>query len=73
MDTIPTNSPSRNSADLDYRQRAEAHKPSDAAGIRAAALEMLRSGLTDHDVGHVLRLDANAVRRLVGECTECGG
>lgn len=55
----------------DYDRRAAEHAPQTAEGLRAAALEMLRSGLTDHDVAHVLRLDVNAVRRLIGACPGC--
>jgi hypothetical protein len=50
----------------DYRQRAEQHKPRTAEGITAAAREMLRNGLTDHDAAYVLRLDVQQLRRLVG-------
>ena len=42
-----------------------------AEGLRRAALEMLRAGLTDHDVAGVLRLDVAGVRRLVGEYQGC--
>ena len=40
-------------------------------GLHSAELEMLRAGLTDHDVAAVLRLDVAGVRRLIGECQGC--
>lgn len=55
----------------DYSRRATEHAPATAEGLRDAALEMLRSGLTDHDAAHVLRLDVNALRRLIGACPGC--
>lgn len=58
-------------AEQDFDRRAREHAPQTVEGLRDAALEMLRNGLTDHDVAHVLQLDVNGVRRLVGECIGC--
>jgi hypothetical protein len=54
-----------------YQELAEAHKPQTAEGIAAAARELVRNGLTDHDVAHVLRLDVELVRRFLGHCGTC--
>ncbi len=51
----------------DHRRRAELHKPLTREGIVAAARELLRTGLSDHDVAQVLKLDVQQLRRLVGE------
>lgn len=58
-------------SDVYYRDRAEAHKPRTKEGIIEAAREMLRNGLTDYDAAHVLKLDVEQVRRLIGECSTC--
>jgi hypothetical protein len=54
-----------------YRERAAQHMPQSKEGLLHAAREMLRNGLTDHDVAHVLRLDVQQIRRLIGECPGC--
>lgn len=56
---------------VDYLAMAEMHKPKDADGIRIAAMELARNGLSDHDIGHVLKLDVNSIRQLLGRCGDC--
>lgn len=48
-----------------YRRRAEAHRPTDEATLRAAAVELRHCGLTHHDIGLALGLDPTAVRELL--------
>ena len=55
----------------EYDVRAVEHRPETIEGLREAAMQLLRDGLTDHDVAQILELDVNAVRRLVGECIGC--
>jgi len=45
------------------------HRPADAAGLRAAALELARQGLTCRDVATALRISEPAVRALLGGST----
>ena len=47
------------------------HRPTDMASLRQAALEMSRHGLYAADIGHVLGLDPNVVRQLLGPCPDC--
>lgn len=41
------------------------HRPADADGLRAAALELQQQGLLAADIGAALRLSANAVEQLL--------
>jgi hypothetical protein len=41
--------------------------------MRAAAQQLIASGLTDHDVANILRLDVNQLRRIFGHCSGCEG
>jgi hypothetical protein len=50
----------------DYRQRAELHAPKTIAEIEHAARQLAASGFGDHTVAHILRLDVNALRRMLG-------
>lgn len=50
----------------DYRQRAEQHAPKTAEEIERAARELISSGLGEHTVAHILRMDVNALRRMLG-------
>lgn len=43
------------------------HRPQDHATLRAAAVEMARSGLKTRDIASALGLTAAAVRQLLGE------
>ncbi len=43
----------------------DAHRPTDAPTIRAAAVEMARSGLTARDIAQALGLTEAAVRQLL--------
>lgn len=43
------------------------HRPQDHATLRAAAVEMARSGLTARDIAESLGLTERAVRDLLGE------
>jgi hypothetical protein len=51
---------------LDYRRLAELHKPRDELILADEARKLRAQGLTDRDIGSVLRLDQTAVRRLIG-------
>ncbi len=55
-----------------YAARAQEYAPRSIAELREAARQMFRDGHGLHSVAAALRLDANAVRRLVGQCVECG-
>jgi hypothetical protein len=54
-------------SDIYYRDRAERHAPKTAAEIERAARELAASGLGEHTVAHILRMDVNALRRMLGE------
>jgi len=43
------------------------HRPADHATLRAAAVEMARSGLTARDISQALGLTEAAVRQLLGQ------
>jgi len=45
------------------------HRPADAAGLRAAALELARQGLTCRDIATALKLSEPAARALLGAPT----
>jgi hypothetical protein len=49
------------------RERAEAHKPKTPAQIERAAHELVGRGWGEHTVAHILDLDVNALRQLLGE------
>lgn len=55
-----------------YAARAQEYAPRSIAELRAAARQMLRDGLGEHSIADALRLDVDAVRRLLGECQDCG-
>jgi hypothetical protein len=61
-----------NAADASLRARAEPHKPRTPEGICDAAGELLRQGLTEHDIAHVFCLDVAQIRQLLGE-RDAGG
>jgi hypothetical protein len=42
-----------------------------ADDLRATALQLIRDGLCPRDVAVALNLDIEALRRLVGGCSEC--
>jgi hypothetical protein len=48
------------------RARAELHKPRDAEGIERAAHDLAASGYSVFTIAHILRLDAEAVRGMLG-------
>jgi hypothetical protein len=48
------------------------HRPQTASGLRAAALELVRSGLKVRDVAQALQLSAPAVVALIREDTRRG-
>lgn len=50
---------------LDYARLAQQHRPTDPASMRAAALELRRSGLTVADISTALQLGEAAVRALL--------
>ena len=50
---------------VDYTRLAERHRPTDEATLRSAVAELAHRGLTERDIGQALRLDPNAVRRLI--------
>jgi hypothetical protein len=50
----------------EYRQRAELHAPKTTVEIERAARELAARGLGDHTVAHVLHMDVNALRRMLG-------
>jgi len=50
----------------EYSRRANLHRPQTLAENRAAAMELLRSGLSDGDVAHILGASVEQVRRLIG-------
>jgi len=50
----------------DYRRRAELHAPKTTAEIERAARELVASGLGVCTVAHVLRMDPDALRRMLG-------
>jgi len=52
---------------FDYARRADQHRPTDEATLRAAAVELRSRGLTARDIGQALRIDPTAVHRLLGE------
>lgn len=49
-------------ADLDYRERAELHRPGKSWFVGAAVRRMAQQGLTEGDIGVALGLDRTAVR-----------
>lgn len=51
----------------DYQRRATMHRPTNADGLRAAAIDLQRSGLRIADIAHVLQLGEHAVEQLLGE------
>ena len=51
--------------------RARENMPSDPEGLRSAAIAMVTSGLTDHDVAQALRVNVTVVRMLTGTCGDC--
>lgn len=53
--------------DADYRERAEAYKPRTAAEIEHAARDLAAQGFGDYTIAHVLRLDVNAIRQMIGD------
>ena len=55
-----------------YAQRRDQFKPRTVQELRKSAQQMLRDGLGEHTVAAALQLDVNAVRRLIGECVDCG-
>lgn len=50
---------------LDLDALARLHRPADAPTLRAAAVEMTRSGLTARDIASSLGLSEAAVRQLL--------
>jgi hypothetical protein len=50
-----------------YTPMPDRYRPTDATGMRAAALELQRRGLTPQDIGEALRLTPPAVVALIGE------
>lgn len=50
---------------LDVDALARLHRPADAPTLRAAALEMARSGLTARDIAASLGLTEAAVRQML--------
>lgn len=56
----------------DYQDRAERFAPKTIDEIRDAARAMLHDGMSDHGIAAALKMDVNAVRRLIGECAGCG-
>lgn len=55
-----------------YRTRAAEHAPKTAAAIREAARELIAEGHSDHGAATILGLDVGALRRLIGQCVDCG-
>ena len=61
------------SIQLNYEQRAQRHRPSDPARVRAEIVRLMGQGLSTRDVATALRLDVPAVLNLLaGEGTTCG-
>ena len=52
---------------LDYARLAELNRPTDEEALRREVLLMFSRGLTEHDIGIALKLDASAVRQLLIE------
>lgn len=51
---------------LDYRALSELNKPKDVEGMREAARELARSGLTEHGIAAALKLNVQIVREMLG-------
>jgi hypothetical protein len=51
----------------DYHTRAREHAPKTAEHIAAAARRLAAQGFGDYTIAHVLALDINAVRQMIGE------
>lgn len=56
---------------LDYEKLANLHRPLDANQILAEARRLKAEGHSDYGIAHCLRLDVNAVRRMLGQCGDC--
>lgn len=54
-----------------YRELAEMHKPQTPAEIQIAARDLAAQGFGDYTIAHVLAMDVNAVRQMIGECANC--
>ncbi|HYM46741.1 MAG TPA: hypothetical protein VES65_11360 [Solirubrobacteraceae bacterium] len=50
---------------LDWRARADMHKPTDRAVLAREVNELARRGLTERDIGAHLGLDPSAVRQFL--------
>jgi hypothetical protein len=50
-----------------YGERAEVHKPRTAEEIERAARALAAQGFGDHTIAHVLTMDVNAVRQMLGD------
>lgn len=59
----------RISGQVDYRALAELHRPTDADGLRTAALELARSGLLAGDIAQALQISTEAARQLLQPST----
>jgi hypothetical protein len=49
-----------------YHERADEHRPKTPEEIERVAHELAARGMGDHTIAHVLRLDVNALRQLLG-------
>jgi hypothetical protein len=54
-----------------YRERAEMHKPKTPEEIQRTAQDLAAQGFGDYTIAHVLAMDVNAVRQMIGECQSC--
>lgn len=50
---------------LDYRHRAEQHRPTDPVALAREVRRLSTQGLTERDIGQTLRLDPASVRFLL--------
>ncbi len=54
-----------------YAARSQQNAPRTVDELREAARAMLRDGFGENTIAAALRLEVDAVRRLLGSCVEC--
>lgn len=53
-------------SDIYYRDRANLYKPKTSSEIAAAAKDLAAQKFGDHTISHILKIDVNLVRMIVG-------
>jgi hypothetical protein len=54
-------------SDVFHRDRAQMHAPRTPEEIARAARDLAASGFSDHTVAAILKVDVNALRKMLGE------